>query len=170
MKPEHAKNGPEVEAHFLELLKTIHTGTLVTHGPGGTLKGRPMSIARVEDDGVLWFFTSAETGKIAELASDQRALVSLAESDKYVVLDGGVALVRDVAKARALWKEAFRVWFSGPEDPKLTLLRFEPETGEYWNDAGAQGLKQAFRAAKAYVKGEQLEDVDDPGVHGKLHT
>lgn len=170
MKPEHESNRTEVTSHFFELLRAIHTGTLVTHGPGGTLKGRPLSVAHVEDDCALWFFTSAQSGKVDELANDPRALVSLSESDKYVVLDGTVELMRDPGKARALWREAFRIWFSGPDDPNLTLLRFQPETGEYWNNAGAQGLKQAFRAAKAYVKGEQLEDIDDPGLHGKLHA
>lgn len=170
MQPEHAKNGTEVASHFLELVRAIHTGTLVTHLPDGKLRGRPLSIAHVEDDGTLWFFTGVQTGKVAELANDQRALVSLSESDKYVVLDGAVEVIHDPAKAKALWKEPFRVWFSGPDDPKLALLRFQPETGEYWNNAGAQGLKQAFRAAKAYVKGEQLKDVDDPNIHGKLHA
>jgi general stress protein 26 len=170
MKPDHAKDGTETASHFLELLRAIHTATVVTHLPGGELRGRPMSVAHVEDDGALWFFTSAQSGKTDELANDRRALVSLAEGDKYVVLTGEMELVHDPAKARALWKEPFRVWFSGPDDPNLTLLRFQPGSGEYWNNAGAQGLKQAFRAAKAYVKGEQLKDIDDPGLHGKLHA
>jgi general stress protein 26 len=170
MQPEHETSSGAVASHFLEILRAIHTGTLVTHVPSGKLHGRPLSVAHVEDDGALWFFTSAQSGKVDELASDPRALVSLADDDKYVVLNGEMELVHDSAKARALWKEAFRVWFSGPDDPKLMLLRFQPETGEYWNNAGAQGLKQAFRAAKAYVKGEQLKDVEDPGIHGKLHA
>ncbi len=170
MKPEHETSSSEVASHFLELLRAIHTGTVITHLPAGELRGRPMSVAHVEDDGALWFFTSVQSGKVDELATDRRALVSLADGDKYVVLNGAIELVRDAAKARALWKEPFRVWFSGPDDPNLTLLRFQPQTGEYWNNAGAQGLKQAFRAAKAYVKGEQLKDVDDPGLHGKLHA
>jgi len=170
MQPEHATDGGAVASHFLELVRTIRTGTLVTHLPDGKLHGRPMSVAHVEEDGALWFFTSVQSGKVEELANDRRALVSLAEADKYVVLNGELELVRDPAKARSLWKEPFRVWFSGPDDPNLTLLRFQPEAGEYWNNAGAQGLKQALRAAKAYVKGEQLKDIDDPGVHGKLHS
>lgn len=170
MQAEHETNDGQVASHFLELLRAIHTATIITHLPDGTLRGRPLSVAHVEEDGALWFFTSAQSGKVDELANDPRALVSLAEDDKYVVLNGAIELVRDRTKARALWREQFRVWFSDPDDPNLTLLRFQPETGEYWNNAGAQGLKQAFRAAKAYVKGEQLADIDDPGVHGKLHA
>lgn len=169
MKAEDANHALAVEGRFLELLKTFHAGILITRTGGDALRGRPMSIGHVEDDGVLWFFTDTQSGKVAELGRDQRVVVTLAEGDKYIVMTGAVELVRDAEKARALWKEQFRVWFSGPDDPKLVLLRFEPVEGEYWNNAGAQGLKQAFRAAKAYVQGEQLKDIPDPGLHGKVH-
>lgn len=158
----------EVESHFIELLKDFKTATLITLGLGGGLHGRPMAIGRIEDDGTIWFLSDIQSGKITELASDTRALVSLTDSDKYVVMTGEVELVRDTEKAKALWKEAFRAWFKGPDDPALTLLRFEPDEGEYWNNAGAQGIKQAFRAAKAYVTGERLRDTDDPGIHGRV--
>ena len=162
------QQGTEIEAHFLELLKVFKNATLVTQAFGGGLHGRPMSIGQTEDDGTLWFLTSLQAGKVAEVAHDPRALVSLAESDKYVVMTGEAEIVRDPQRAKSLWKEPFRVWFKGPDDPTLTLIRFRPDEGEYWNNAGAQGIKQAFRAAKAYIKGEQLKDVDDPGVHGRV--
>jgi general stress protein 26 len=158
----------EVESHFLELLKSFKTATVITRALDGGLRGRPMSVGHFEDDGTLWFLTNEQTGKVDEIARDPYAFVSLTDSDKYLVMTGALELVRDVAKAKSLWKEPFRVWFSGPEDPALVLLRFTPDEGEYWNNAGAQGIKQAFRAAKAYVKGEQLKDTDDPGIHGHV--
>lgn len=158
----------EIEAHFLELLKGFKTATLITRTLGGGLHGRPMSIGEVEDNGTLWFLTDHQSGKVLELARDTRALVSFADSDKYVVMNGEIALLRDSAKAHAIWKEPFRVWFKGPDDPSLALLRFEPADGEYWNNAGVQGIKQAFRAARAYLQGDQLEDTADPGIHGRV--
>lgn len=167
MHSTNQATGSVIEAHFLELLKSFKTATLVTRDVGGQ-HGRPMSIGHVEDDGAVWFLTDIQSAKVAELAQDARGLVSLSESDRYVVMTGEVQIVRDPAKAKDLWKEPFRVWFKGPDDPSLALLRFEPSEGEYWNNAGAQGIKQAFRAAKAYIQGEQLKDTDDPGVHGRV--
>ena len=158
----------EIESHFLELLKGFKTATLITRTLGGGLHGRPMSIGEIEDRGTVWFLTDNQSAKVAELARDTRTLVSFAESDKYVVMTGEIALLRDREKARSLWKEPFRVWFKGPDDPSLALLRFEPEEGEYWNNAGVQGIKQAFRAARAYLQGDQLRDTDDPGIHGRV--
>lgn len=158
----------EIEAHFLEILKGFKSGTLITRSVNGGLHGRPMSVGEVEDGGTVWFLTDNQSMKVAEVARDTRALVSFADSDKYIVMTGEIALLRDSAKARAIWKEPFRVWFKGPEDPTLALLRFEPDEGEYWNNAGVQGIKQAFRAARAYLQGDQLRDTEDPGIHGRV--
>jgi general stress protein 26 len=162
---------PEVQEHFMELLHRFDTAMLVTRGRSGHfLRGRPLSVARIEEDGTLWFLTDVKSGKVAELALDSRAMAVFSNSSQFVVMNGEVEVLRDAARARELWKEPFRVWFTGPDDPSLALLRFLPEDGEYWNNAGAQGIKQAFRAAKAYIQNRQLKDgeLDDPGVHGKL--
>jgi general stress protein 26 len=169
MNTEIKPEATAMHEHFLELLRKFHTGTLVTRGHDGQMRGRPMAVARAESDGVLWFLTDGTSQKVAELGIDEHALVSFADSDRFVVVDGVVQVIRAPDMVRSLWKEPFRVWFNGPDDPKLTLLRFSPTQGEYWNNAGAQGIKYAFRAAKAYIKGEKLRDIDDPAVHGTVH-
>jgi general stress protein 26 len=166
MNTQQQPGAAQMRENFLELLKKFDAGTLVTRGRDGQLHGRPMSIARSEKDGALWFLTDADSEKVAELTLDSRALVSMADSGRFVVMEGTVAAVHDPEVARTVWREAFRVWFSGPDDPKLVVLRFEPTQGEYWNQAGAQAVKHAFQAAKAYVKGEQLQDPTDPDMHG----
>jgi general stress protein 26 len=167
MATQSTSDEGRMREHFLELLQKFDTGTLVTHGRDGQLHGRPMSVARKDKDGELWFLTSADSGKVSELTRDERALVSFADSDRFVVVDGVVETVQSPDIARALWKEPFRLWFTGPDDPKLVVLRFAPTSGEYWNNAGAQGVKYAFRAAKAYIKGEQLKDAEkDVEQHG----
>jgi general stress protein 26 len=160
---------PEVQEHFMELLHKFDTAMLVTRGRSGHfLRGRPLTVAKVEDDGTLWFFTDVKSGKVAELALDSRAMVVFSNSNQFLVMNGEIEVLRDAVRARELWKEPFRVWFAGPDDTSLALLKFLPADGEYWNNAGAQGIKQAFRAAKAYIQNRQLTDVDDPGIHGKL--
>jgi general stress protein 26 len=162
---------PVVQEHFLELLHRFDTAMLVTRGRSGhVLRARPLSIARIEADGTLWFLTDVASAKVAELALDSRAMAVFSNSNQFVVMNGEVEVLRDATRARELWKEPFRVWFTGPDDTSLALLRFLPVDGEYWNNAGAQGIKQAFRAAKAYIQNRQLKDgdVNDPGVHGKV--
>ena len=54
-----------------------------------------------------------------------------------------------------LWKEPWKVWFPrGKSDPSIAILRFDADHGELWDAAGLRGVRYAFEAAKAYVRGE----------------
>ncbi len=158
----------ETQEHFLELLKRFDTALLITHTPSGLLHGRPMGISQIEDDGSLWFFSSIDSPKAAELTADPRAMISLQKEQVYLAINGEVAIVRDREKIRELWKESYRVWFKSENDPNLVLLHFRPTDAEYWNNAGVQGLRYALRAAKAYVTGNPIKAVADPDTHGKV--
>lgn len=163
-------SAPEAEHHWLELLHEFETATLITRSRAGRLHGRPMSIAQVEKDGTMWFITDIESPKLQEIVDDSRAMVSMQNDKQYVAVNGNVEVVRDEAKTRELWKEQYRVWFKGEDDPELVLLRFSPFDAEYWDNAGTSGLRYAFKAAKAYLEGEQIgrSVVGDPELHGKV--
>jgi general stress protein 26 len=141
----------------------------VTRGREVALHGRPMAVAKMDEDGMLWFVTGGDTPKIDELAAHSDALVCLQNSSQFVTIEGRVELVRDRRKIEELWSESFRVWFDGKDDPHLVLLRLEPNSAEYWDQSGIRGLKYAFRAAKAYVSKERIDArANDPDTHGSL--
>jgi general stress protein 26 len=164
------ESSPEATAHVLELLPEFDTAMLVTRSRNGRLHGRPMAIAKVEEDGTLWFVTDIDTGKVDEIQDDARAMVSLQSRTRFVTLNGNLETIHDTAKARELWKESFRVWFRDASAPELVLLRFTPWDAEYWDNSGTGGLKYALRAAKAYLQGKPLERLDDPDLHGKVEA
>ncbi len=68
---EHAPSEKE-RAHFLQLLHQFHTAMLVTHESEDRLRARPMAVAKIEDDGKLWFLTDAENAKAHEIERDTR--------------------------------------------------------------------------------------------------
>ncbi|MCA9595133.1 MAG: pyridoxamine 5'-phosphate oxidase family protein, partial [Myxococcales bacterium] len=45
-------------SHLLDVVSQFETAMLVTHDLSGMLRARPMSIAEVEKNGTLWFFTA----------------------------------------------------------------------------------------------------------------
>ena len=151
----------------IQIARSIGTGMLVTESQEG-FRSRPMSVAEVTDDGELWFLTSLSSPKIEELASNPNVLVVLAESGKYLSLTGRASLERDPVKVRSLWSESYRVWFKDERDPDLVLLRVDPSWAEYWDQSGWNAIKYAARAAKAYVQGEPLREVDDVRQHAKV--
>jgi general stress protein 26 len=151
----------------IELARSIGTGMLVTDSEDG-FRSRPMSVAEVTDEGELWFLTSLSSPKVEELTRNPHVVVVLASSGKFLSVTGTATLERDPLKIRSLWSEAYRVWFKDERDPDLILLRVEPSWAEYWDQSGWNGLKYAARAAKAYIKGEQLREVDDVHTHAKV--
>jgi general stress protein 26 len=167
-KPSTPIESSESKQHFFEVLADFDTAMLVTRPADDSLHGRPLSIAGREPDGTLWFMTSVQSPKVAEIVADQRSLVTLQSSNRFVALEGTAQIVGDPEKIRELWSPAQRIWFESENDPDIVLIRFSPKEAEYWDNAGAQGIRFAFAAAKAVLMREPLTDRGDPKAHGKV--
>jgi general stress protein 26 len=153
---------------LVEILKKVDTVMLVSDATNGTMHGRPMAIADVEPNGDLWFVTSRASEKTRELKADARALVTAQGSSLYASVSGRIDVVDDRRKVNELWKEMWKVWFpKGKEDPDIVLLHLRPDTGEYWDNAGTEGIRYLFEAAKALLSGEKAQP-NDPEQHAKV--
>jgi general stress protein 26 len=154
---------------FLEVLNDFDDVMLVTHHVDGHLDARPMHVARVEEDGDMWFLTDGSSGKIAEIRKDSRAqVVGQHEDERWVSVAGTVEVVRDRGRIESLWAEPYRAWFpDGVDDPKIVALAFRADRGEYWDNAGVQGVEYALKVAKAYVTGARPWRAGADGAVGK---
>jgi general stress protein 26 len=153
------------------MLRDFSEATLVTRSRSGSLHGRPMSIAQVDDNVTLWFITSVASAKVDEVADDARATVTLQSSARFICLNGNAELVFDPERIRTLWRDAYAIWFNGESDLDIVLVRFHAFDAEYWDKSGVHGLKQALQAARAYVTGHKLEKPElqtDLESHAKL--
>ena len=163
---------PETVSHLVSLLRDFDTATLITRARGGCLHGRPMSIARVDNDVTIWFITSVASAKADEVAEDARAMLTLQSAARCVCINGRAELVFDPQQIQSLWKDEYRVWYQGEKDPDIVLVRFNAFDAEYWDNSGITGLKYAFQAARAYVTGQKLDEKpelkNDPESHAKL--
>jgi general stress protein 26 len=155
--------------HFISLLKKFHTAMLVTHTGEYGFHARPMAIARVEDNGRLWFITNTDTAKVHEIEMDSHVhLVAQDGNSAFLSLSGRANLIGDREMIADLWQEPFRVWFpEGKDDPNIELIAVRPERGEFWDSTGANRCKYLWEAAKAYVTGS-TPDADDGDLHGKV--
>ncbi len=135
---------------------------MVTTIHGNKLYSRPMGLMKMEFDGTLWFFTALDTEKIDELKLDNRINASFAEKDKgsYVSIFGHCDLSRDSVKAKELWNPIARMWFDGPEDPKLVLMKVVPESAEYW-DAPNSKMVRLFQMVAGAVTGKHAIDAEN---------
>jgi general stress protein 26 len=149
-----------------ELINDIKTGMMVTANEEDDLRSRPMSTQKVDDKGNIWFFTSGESGKIAEIF-EHRAInlaYSKPSDNTYLSVSGVAALVTEEDKIKELYTPTLKAWFpEGIDDPSLVLIKVVPYEAEYWDDTSSK-LVNLFKIAKAIAKGE----IYDGGSHAKM--
>jgi general stress protein 26 len=154
---------------FYELLTRFDTGILVTHSGSNSLHARPMAVAQVEENCDLWFITSFDSPKTAEIRSNEDVLVTFQNKrEEFVTLSGRAEVMRDPQKVSELWRESFKVWFpQGQSDPNLTLLHVASREGEYWDNSGINKASFGLESLRAYFTGEHPQ-VKEGSQHGKL--
>jgi general stress protein 26 len=141
-----------------ELVKDIDFCMLTTVDEGGDLHSRPMSSnGDIDDDGDIWFFTSASSHKVSEISKLPKVNVSFADPDnqRYISVSGTAQLVRDRAKIDELWRPEFKMWFpEGKDDPEVALLRINLEKAEYW-DSPSSTIGYALSFVSSLVTGKE---------------
>ncbi|MEJ7732492.1 MAG: pyridoxamine 5'-phosphate oxidase family protein [Polyangiaceae bacterium] len=165
-KPDQERSAPGSIQEMRKLLATFDTVMLVTLTTEGDMRGRAMA---VQDNGALhdcdlWFVTSDESPKIAEIESDARCCVTAyrASDGANLSISANVRKSRDLGEIRRLWKEDWKGWFQkGPEDPTIVLLKLTASRAEYWEQRGGR-LRILYELAKAYVTGERADAGLDP--------
>ena len=150
-----------------ELVKDIDFCMLTTIDEDRDLHSRPMSVnGEIDPDGDLWFFTSASSHKVSEIAKSPKVNVSFADPDNqhYVSISGTAELITDRAKIDELWKPEFKMWFpNGKDDPDVALLRVNLEKVEYW-DSPSSTIAYALNFVSSVVTGKE----PDQGENRKL--
>lgn len=118
----------ETRAKVYDILKGFSTAMFVTIGPTGRPESRPMQLARVDEDGDVWFFTG-RGGTLAEEVKEESVVLLVFQNDTsaYLSLRGKARVIEDMARIREYWKEPYRVWFpGGPSDSQLALVGVKP--------------------------------------------
>lgn len=137
MKIDHPQS--DAIARLGELVGEVKVAMLTTIAPDGELVSRPLRTLQVAFDGDLWFITSADSGKVVDVArNDQVNLAYARPSDNiYVSVSGRAQLVRDRAHLEQLWSDHMEAYFpKGKDDPDIALLKVEVDSAEYWEGPG----------------------------------
>ncbi len=118
---------------------------------------RPLSTQAIEDDGTIWFFSRRDSEKNQQVKQDDRVTLMYMDHGKqhYLSLSGTAEVLKDRQKTEELWDKIEEAWFpEGKDDPSLTLIRFTPETGHYW-DTKSGKLVSMLHIAMSLVTGRE---------------
>jgi general stress protein 26 len=149
----------ELEEQFWKALKSDMTVML---GLDGVEDGhaRPMT-AQLEGDagGPIWFFTTKDNALVQKLGRGNRAIATFASKghDVFATIHGDVRVDNDRAVVERLWNRFVAAWYEhGKDDPKLALLRLDPEQAEIWQDASSM-----FAGIKLMLGADPKQDYKD---------
>lgn len=158
--------GQEALAKIREIVDDAKTCFFCTDiRTGIPMSVRPMAVLQVDDEGYLWFMTAERTHKDDEIEENPFVHLLLQSGQRAGFLNlYGIAEQQDNRdKVHELWSPALEIWFEGPGDPQIVLIRVEVLEGHYWDNKNAAPLA-AFKGLKALITGKPEHD----GVHGDI--
>jgi general stress protein 26 len=127
---------------------------------------RPMSIQKSDSDGTLWFLSAVDSAKNVEIYRNPKARLFFqkATSMEFLELQGKAEVTQNKEMIHELWDSMAKNWFpKGKDDPRISVIKFNPEAGHYWDTkqgAGLAGVKMLF----GIITGKPV----DVGVQGEL--
>lgn len=165
MSEQKNLSGPEGLEKIGELIKDIRIAMLTTMAPDGTLDSRPMATQHAEDfDGVIWFLTRGESGKVQEVQQDSHVSLIYADKDnsKYISVKGLANVNKDKAKIHELWNSMYKAWFPGGEDdPSISVMKVRVTEAQYW-EASSSSIVRGLKYLAAAATGGKV-DVGETG-------
>jgi general stress protein 26 len=125
---------------------------------------RPMTALVENDRGPIWFFTSKTNAVAVSLPEIDRAIAAFSarDHDLFASIHGRLSVDRDRQVIDRLWNPFIAAWYDGKDDPKLVLLRFDPEHAEVWlNESNlVAGVKMLLGADPRKDYRDKVGDVD----------
>lgn len=157
--------GVEAAKKIKELVEHTRTCLMMTSLMNRPIEIRPMAIQKVGDDGRIYFFSHKDSGKNAELqiSGEMQLTISNDGNSEYLSLYGKADVYRDQKEINEMYSAFANVWFEGKEDPNLTIIRFTPNDGHYWDSKHGK-LVQMVGILFGAITGKQTDD----GLQGQL--
>ena len=136
-----------------DIVERVGVCMLTTHSASG-LRARPLEARPDRKSGIVWFVTDLRSGKEREIEAAHDVGLAFIDPDTnaYLSITARAEILQDRAKAASIWKSTDTMWWSGPDDPNVCVLRVAPVTAELW-DGPASKAVAAFEFVKATLTG-----------------
>ncbi len=153
--------------NLFNVIRDFKTAMMVSLKTSNAMHVRPMAVAEIDSNGGLYFATRLKSPKVSEIELHPSVLVTFQDGQKFAALEGRATISQDKALIDRLWSETWLTWFpDGKNDPSLCLIKVDPVSGEYWDNAGLRGLKYVFESVKAIATGTTPSSTSDQ--HGNV--
>lgn len=122
---------------------------------------QPMSPMAAREENRIWFFTRKDTD-LARAAGTGKAHMCLISDDQdyHACVSGTLAISHSQQHIERFWSPVVAAWFSGKDDPDLTLLELIPDHAAIWASSDSS-VRFGWEIAKANL----TDSEPDVGYH-----
>jgi len=127
---------------------------------------RPMSVQKVDDNGVCWFLSATDSHKNADIKNNSHVQLLFQGStySDFMSISGEATISTDKNKIKELWEPILKTWFTGGiDDPRISVIKVTPVDGYYWDTKHNIAVGMIKRIAGA-IMGKTLDD----SIEGRL--
>jgi general stress protein 26 len=157
----------EAIAKIKELAEDIKVCMFCTELSVRPIPTRPMTIQDIDDQGNLWFISSAASNKNFEIKHDDDVQLIFAKNSesKFLSLFGNATIYKDREHIEDVWSPVAKAWFEeGKDDPKVTVIKVAPSEAYYWDTKDSKMISMLKIAASAITGNTN----DDGGIEGGI--
>lgn len=142
-------------ARVWDIIERVGVCMFTTHFADG-LRARPLEAHPDRDAGLIWFITDIRSAKEHEIeaAHDVGLTFFDPKANAFLSLTARAEVWRDQAKAAEIWKPTDAMWWHGPSDTNVCVLRVAPLTAELWDGPASKAIA-AFEFIKARLTGDK---------------
>jgi general stress protein 26 len=131
-------------------------------------EGRPMSVARADETGNIFFLADKNSEKVKIIGEDNRVHLVFCHpgKDMYLNIYGEAYISTEKERIEELWSSSAKTWFKeGKNDPSICAIRVKTDTGYYWDDSYGQMIEiiKLFQSVPAREK--PIESASEKIIH-----
>jgi general stress protein 26 len=136
-----------------DIVERVALCMLTTRGPRG-LRARPLEARPDRNAKTIWFITDVRSSKEEEIAANNEVGLVFIDKDKniYLSITGRADKLRDPDTAASVWHATDNMWWDGPSDPNVGLLRITPLNAELWDGPSSTAV-MVFEFIKSQITG-----------------
>ncbi|MFN7117333.1 MAG: pyridoxamine 5'-phosphate oxidase family protein [Saprospiraceae bacterium] len=163
---KHYSRSQEAIKKIKDMTNDINICMMCTNLNNMPISTCPMATQEVDEEGNIWFLSTKNSNHNQDIEQDSRSQLIYAHPGQasFLSLYGSAEVLYDRQLIEDIWKPDAKIWFQeGKDDPNLTVIRFSPEEGYYW-DTKSSKMVAFLKMATSLVTGKTMDD----GIEGKL--
>ena len=139
-----------------EVIEKVGICMLTTRASDREFHSRPVEARPSRDESCIYVVTDLRSAKEYELERDPYLGLTFVDekTNAYLAISGRGVITTDRAQVKRWWRSTDSLWWKGPDDPNVYILRAELSSASLW-DGPASKAVEVFEFIKAKVTGEK---------------